>query len=274
MEKMAVNLGIIQETLLIPLWARAIEAGKADPILKDLKAVEILKAIDYDFDKFVKAKGTQVGACLRGFIIDRWVRAFLQQHPEGTVVEIGSGLDTRYERLDNGKLRWFDLDLPDAMEVRKRFFEETTRRTFISSSVLESEWMNTVRNVVRKPEAVFFVAEGILIYLAKEQVKELLSLLADNFQGCHLAFDAMSPFMVKHQHHHDSVKHTEARFGWGIKNIKEIETWDKRLSIEESLTLRDVPSKYYNKLPLTLRMMFLLVPRLRQICSVNLTRLG
>lgn len=271
MEKMTVNLGIVQETLLIPLWARAIETGKADPILKDLKAVEILKKIDYDFDKFVKAKGTQVGACLRGFIIDRWVRAFLQQYPDGTVVEIGAGLDTRYERLDNGRVCWFDLDLPDAMDIRKYFFEETRRRTFIGSSVLEPGWVNTIRDVIRGP--VFFIAEGVLIYLNEGLVKELLTLLADNFQGCHFAFDSMPPFMVKYQQHHDSVKHTTARFGWGIKDVRRIETWDKRFKIEESLTLRDVPSKYYNKLPLILRIMFLLVPGFRQICSVNLMRL-
>lgn len=124
MTKTKVNLGVVQETLLIPLWARAAEIKQADPIIVDPKSAEILEAIDYDFDKFATANNSQIGACLRGMLIDNWVRAYLQKHPQGSVVDIGTGLNTRFERVDNGKVRWFDLDLPDVMALRKQFFAE------------------------------------------------------------------------------------------------------------------------------------------------------
>lgn len=112
MTKTKVDLGIVQETLLIPLWARAVELQQADPIICDPKSAEILEAIDYDFDKFATANNSQIGTCLRGMILDNWVRTYLKQHPQGSVVEIGAGLNTRFERVDNGEVRWFDLDLP------------------------------------------------------------------------------------------------------------------------------------------------------------------
>lgn len=67
----------------------------------DSKSAEIFEAIDYNFDKFATAKNSQVGACLRGLIFDNWIRTYLQQQPQGVVVEIGAGLNTRFELVDN-----------------------------------------------------------------------------------------------------------------------------------------------------------------------------
>lgn len=124
MSKYTVNLGTVQETLLITLWARGTEAGKLDPILKDTKSVEVMNQIDYDFSKLATAKGSQIGICLRGQILDQWVQSFLKDNPDGIVVEVGAGLNTRFERVDNGSVRWFDLDLPDAIAMRQNFFQE------------------------------------------------------------------------------------------------------------------------------------------------------
>ncbi len=172
-DQVNVNLGVVQETLLIPLWARAVEANRTEPILCDTKAVEMVGAIDYDFEKFAKGRGSQVGCCLRASIIDDWVREFLWEHPDGTVVEIGAGLDTRFERLDNGEVQWFELDLPDVIAIRRRFFEETERRRFISRSVLTTEWLPVVEESA--PGPFFFVAEGVFMYFEEQQVKDLLA---------------------------------------------------------------------------------------------------
>ena len=64
--------------------------------------------------------------CARMF--DRYVEDFLATHPRGTVVEIGCGLDTGFDRVDDGRVRWFDLDLPDAVALRWRFFDDEPRR--------------------------------------------------------------------------------------------------------------------------------------------------
>ncbi len=149
MTKTKVDLGIVQETLLITLWARAVELQQADPIICDPKSAEILEAINYDFDKFATAKNSQIGTCLRGMILDNWARTYLKQHPQGPIVEIGAGLNTRFERVDNGEVRWFDLDLPDSMKLRKQFFEETERRKFMTVSALETDWITSVKAVVK-----------------------------------------------------------------------------------------------------------------------------
>src|SRR5580692_9777205 len=116
--KRSVQLGPTQETLLIPLFARAMENRRKRPILHDPKAAEMVASIDWDFQRFNQRQ--RVVACaLRSAMFDEWIAEFLRRHPAGTVVEIGAGLNTRFERLDNGRLHWFDLDLPDVVELRR-----------------------------------------------------------------------------------------------------------------------------------------------------------
>ena len=271
MNKEKVNLGLIQETLLITLWARAIEASKDDPIIKDTKSVEILAQIDYDFAKLNKAKRTQVGVCLRSLAFDRWVCDYLRQNPHGTFVEIGAGLNTRFERVDNGQVRWFDLDLPDAIALRKQFFQETDRRKFIAASVLDPSWIDVVKASSNGP--VMFAAEGVLIYLTESQVKQVFAMLAEHFPGALLAFDSLSPYRVKHQNQHDAIKHFEARFQWGIEDIHNIQMWNPLYKILKIERYQDAPLKYLLRMGL-INSLMLSIPPLRNIYRYSLVKLG
>jgi O-methyltransferase involved in polyketide biosynthesis len=258
MNKHTIRLGSVQETLLLTLWARATEASKPDPVLNDPKSVEILQQIDYDFDKFNTAKASQLGVCLRGTIVDGWVKDFLQAHPDGIVVEIGSGLNTRFERVDNDRVCWFDLDLPDSMDVRKQFFPETERRKAIAASVLDSSWIDLVKSAGNKP--IMFVSEGVLMSLTEPQVQQVFALLVEHFPGCYFAFDSMSPFMVKNQKQHDAMKYFSAKFQWGIQDIQDIQNWDKRYKILEVTYLRNVQAKYYWRMGWLNSLLFLIPP--------------
>jgi O-methyltransferase involved in polyketide biosynthesis len=83
------------------------------------------------------------------------------------VVEIGTGLNTRFERVDSGQVHWIDLDLPDTIELRGKFFADTARRRMVAGSVLDERWLD---NVAQFPGPYFFVAEGVLVYLPEDQV--------------------------------------------------------------------------------------------------------
>jgi O-methyltransferase involved in polyketide biosynthesis len=272
MTKTKVNLGVIQETLLITLWARAAELKQADPIIVDPKSAEILEAIDYDFAKFATANNSQTGTCLRGMIIDNWVRAYLEKYPQGVVVEIGARLNTRFERVDNGQVRWFDLDLPDAMQLRQQFFQQTERRHFITASCLDTDWFEHVKAVGVQP--CMFVAEGVLMYLNEKQVQQLFANLLHEFPGSWFAFDSMSPLMVKNQKHHDSLKYTSAKFDWGISDIQKIKNWDSRYQILEVCRFSDLPKKYLKRFSLINRLLFSYIPPLGNMYRLALVKLG
>ncbi|MEL6716449.1 MAG: class I SAM-dependent methyltransferase, partial [Planctomycetota bacterium] len=141
MSDVPVVLGPTQETLLIPLLGRA-EETRRNGLIDDPIAVRIVDRLDYDFSKWDGAPSLR-GATIRTRIYDAQVQRFLDAHPEGTVVEIGAGLNTRFERLDNGRAHWVELDLPDTMALRRQFFQDHERRTMVAASVLDTDWFAT-----------------------------------------------------------------------------------------------------------------------------------
>ncbi|MDB5101470.1 MAG: tcmP, partial [Cyanobacteria bacterium RYN_339] len=118
-ERIKTRLEGVEETLLIPLWARAAETRRGDALIRDDRAVELVEQIDYDFKKLSWDWTTQVGVAIRTEILDDATRAFLAKHPDGLIINIAAGLDTRFYRLDNGQLHWVDVDLPNSMALRR-----------------------------------------------------------------------------------------------------------------------------------------------------------
>jgi O-methyltransferase involved in polyketide biosynthesis len=274
MQKIDVGtLGDAQASLLIPLWARATEADHPMPVLRDPKAVELVESIDYPFDQFAKAKVSSVSYCIRAVIFDRLVERFLEDHPSGTVVEIGAGLDTRFDRLDNGTVEWFDLDLPDAMALRKRLFDETPRRTFLSTSVLETGWIETVAETAAS--AVLFVAEGVLYFLARQQVAGLFRRLADRFPGASILFDCQSPLYLLYNNLTHPLR--DARLVWSVGRVREIQRWDPRFAMEAYVGFGDPPyydKRYLRRLPWPQRLARIVYPPARHMFKICQVRLG
>lgn len=218
--KVGVKLGEVQETLLIPLYGRARDATARKSILHDEKAKSIVDSIDYDFGKF---RGTSLsGSVIRSSIFDGWVREFLRTNPTGTVVEIGCGLNTRFERLDNGRLRWFDLDVPDTARMWRRFFTETERRTLLPVSVFDTAWMD---EVAAADGPYIFIAEAVFLYFPKDEVRRVLSKLAERFPGSLVLLDSGDTRMRNSMHRNSAIKQVTARMKWACEDPKEFEEW-------------------------------------------------
>ena len=111
---------------------------KAHPMLVDKTALAIIQAVDVDFARIAKnvSEMSQIAWITGCIIIDEAIRVFLAKYPQGTIVNIGCGLDTTFERVDYGRLTWYDLDLPDVITLRLKFIQETWRRRFIAASFL------------------------------------------------------------------------------------------------------------------------------------------
>jgi O-methyltransferase involved in polyketide biosynthesis len=193
-DKVQARLGTVQQTLFIPLAGRARQTRRKRPVLRDPKAVEIVESVDFDTAKYGRDWGGAV-TVLRTAIFDWWVRAFLAEHPAGTVVEIGTGLNTRFERVDNGRVHWIDLDLPDTIELRRKFFADSARRRMVAASVLDDDWMPAAAD---SPGPCFFVADGVLTYLA--QAPQVIARIAERFPGSLIAFDTYDRKMLERQH--------------------------------------------------------------------------
>ena len=217
---MKVILTGVAETSLIPLWAKASETQSAKPIIQDLKAVEMVEQIDYDFDKFKNSRLTQTGVAIRTWLLDSAAGAFITKYPAANIINIGAGLDTRFARVDNGQIKWFDLDLPEAIAVRSRFFSDTDRCRMIAKSVFDYSWLDEIHD---KKAPTLLIAEGILMYFTETQVQELLTRLRDSFPHSQMLLETISVFISKNSNQHETLKKTGGRFSWGLNDGLELE---------------------------------------------------
>lgn len=269
-----VRLGTIQETLLIPLYGRALENRKKEAVLHDPVAEELVAAIDYDFARF-DGLPMLLGTVLRTSLFDHWVADFLAEHPTGTVVEIGAGLNTRYERADNGRARWFDLDLPDVIELRRTFFTDTPRRTMIAASVTDGTWADTVAAHSGGP--YLFTAEAVLPYLRERDVRNVIGLLTDRFPGSLLALDTSGPGHFDTQDQPDALGKVDARMQWNCADPARLAEWQPGVDVRASHTLSSLPPPMYDELPAPVQEMLsgLATQRLPQVedYRLNLLRL-
>nr|WP_214661414.1 class I SAM-dependent methyltransferase [Streptomyces polyasparticus] len=246
MTRHGVQLGVVQETLLIPLYGRAVENRKPEPALRDPRAAEIAAAIDYDFTRFDELPSLH-GTVLRTALYDRWVREFLEAHPDGTVVELGTGLNTRYERVDNGRARWFELDLPDVIELRRAFFGDTTRRRMIAASVTDTSWADTVAGLAGGP--YFFSAEAVLPFLEEQDVRGVVDMIAGRFPGSLLALDTAGPEFITTQDQHDALSKVEAKMRWACADPAELQKWQPGTRLLASHTMTTLPQPMVDALP-------------------------
>lgn len=248
-QKAKVRLTGEEATLLITLYAKACGCPRA--VFDDEKARQIIEQIDYDFSSLKVPTGTRLTVCLRAKQLDDYLRAFLAEHPRGTVLHLGCGLDARCDRVEAAEAQWFDLDLPEVIAIRKKLFQETERYHMISASVTDFIWME---RIIHRQEGVFVVAEGLLMYLGVTGVRSLVLKLKDEFPGCSLAFDAFSTLTARNVKQHPSLKKTGAEVIWGIDDPGEIEDWGDGISLKDEWFFTQ--AEEIKCLPLGQRLMF------------------
>jgi O-methyltransferase involved in polyketide biosynthesis len=239
-EKIRQSLDGVSETLLIPLYVRAHESERADGMIKDDQAVALVNQIECDYSQFRLQEHDKVGIIMRMNKFDSHVRTFLQQCPDGVVVHIGCGLDTRFKRVDNGQVEWFDLDLPQVMVLRQKLIpSESNRYHTLTTSVFEPGWLEELS--IFSGRSFLFVAEGVFPYFEEAQVKSLFLRLRDAFPGSEMVCDAHTPFIVRMDNLQLALSKVSARLHWGLKQGKDVESWGEGLKLLDEWFYFDDP---------------------------------
>lgn len=188
-KKVKINLSGVPQTSLMPLYGRAKISKNHNSLFNDPGAVEIVERIDYDFSIVDQAFDYfWFTYAARAMQFDNKVRRYIREHPDASIVNLGAGFETAFYRIDNGTVRWYDLDLPEIIDIRKQLFPETDRMTCISKSFLEPDWCDDINT----GEGVFIVAGGLFHYFEEPDIHRFFSLLADNLPGSEIVFEAES----------------------------------------------------------------------------------
>jgi len=187
--KIKVDLSGIPQTSLLILYGRAKVSKEHGSLFNDTKAFELVERLDYDFSTEKAITDYLLFAsAARAMQFDNKVKEYITEHPYASVVNLGTGFETEFYRIDNGKIHWYDLDLPELIEVRKQLIPETDRSTCIAKSFLDPEWCTDINT----QSGVLIIACGLLRYFDEAKVRQLFLLLADHFPGCEVVFDIES----------------------------------------------------------------------------------
>jgi O-methyltransferase involved in polyketide biosynthesis len=232
----------IPETLLIALWARAAASQEDNPIICDEKAIEMVSQIDYDFSRFGTSKMTKLGVAVRTTLLDKALGDFLKKHPYTVIVNFGAGLDTRHARMKYDNIDWFEIDVPKSIELRRKFFSETSHYHFIDQSIFDLSWTEKIKT---KGRNVLFLAEGLFMYFTESKLKPFFCKLAEKFPDSQMFFEMLAPFAVGKSKRHETVRKIDssAEFKWGLKNSRDMEQWHPAIKIIEEWEYFD----YYKK---------------------------
>ncbi len=217
-EKIKVKLNGTAETMLQSFYARAKYSKNKGHKFFDAKAVELVERIDYDFSLAEGDSTMSDGVIARTLVFDELVKDFIARNPDCTVVNIACGLDTRFYRMDNGRLKWFNLDLPEIIEIRNEIFDESGRILNIGCSVLDSAWVKNI-NADGK---VLFVVEGLSMYLTKDENAKMLEIIRENFKSATVMLECLAKRWVNREKIEKSIENTGAKFIFGADSFEDI----------------------------------------------------
>jgi O-methyltransferase involved in polyketide biosynthesis len=245
----ALELNQVARTLLLPLWGRAELTRAGSPILSDPRALELVSKMaeaGFDFARIRADLDYSKNLCwlARARQLDDKIRSFLTAHPNAHVVNLGAGLDTTFARVDNGRLRWIDLDVPEVIALRRKWLPESDRSRALAASLHDSGWMSELPE--RTPS--LFIAGGVLFYFTEAQVMALLRQMGRRFSGSEIVFDAFTPAAVERANGMlQRVGMEDAVMRWGLADAKALESWGVDLEVLDQLEyfrgldLRGVP---------------------------------
>ncbi|MDE7249317.1 MAG: class I SAM-dependent methyltransferase, partial [Lachnospiraceae bacterium] len=210
----------VSETMLQTLYARAAYSKQKNAKIHDGKAVEIVFRMDYDFSFAGDDALMSNGVIARTILLDRMVGDFIRENPDVTVINIACGMDTRAYRLKIGStVRWYNIDLPETIEVRRRFLEENGHISMIAKSAMDERWADEIEEPKGR---VLVIIEGLVMYLSEQDVKQILSIISRRFERAEVIMEVMNPWVVKNVKE-KSIEKTKAKFTWGIKSGKELQ---------------------------------------------------
>jgi O-methyltransferase involved in polyketide biosynthesis len=221
MEKVRVDLHGPPETMLATLYAKALDADAPHPILGDRYARDAVARIDYDWRSTTISARSAPSVTIRTAHFDTWARQFLALHDRAVVLHLGCGLDSRVFRLDPGPgVQWYDIDYPPVLALREQLYPHRPNYHMIAASVTDPAWLAEIPG----DRPVLAIAEGLTMYLTREDGVALLQRVVAHFGSGELPFDAFSQLGIRTQRINGVVRRSGSTLHWAINGQDDIVT--------------------------------------------------
>lgn len=189
------KLDNVEETLFVPMRGRVFASNKFPHILNDKKALEIADKLPKSYMSMEReSEYTLMASAVRSMNMDKLIQGFLKKNPEGTIINVGAGMETTFYRNDNGKAIWYEIDLEEVTNMRKKVFGENDRDIVLTYSMFDYEWINVVMKNSKAPYLI--VSAGVFYYFEKDAVIEFLQKV-QKLGNVEVIFDTVSKLGMK-----------------------------------------------------------------------------
>ncbi|WHU49447.1 class I SAM-dependent methyltransferase [Gordonia sp. L191] len=232
--KVAVDLHGAAKTMLTTLYLKSLDAGLARPVLGDRFAPQAVERLDVDWSELgVTARWAPI-VTVRTAQYDLWAREFLAAHDQATVVHIGCGLDSRVFRLDPGPgIEWIDADFPEVIALREKVYPSRANYRLMATSATDPSWLDAIP--VDRP--VLFLAEGISMYLTRDEGLALLSGVVERFPAGEIQIDFYNWLAIATQRVHMLNRRSGSRLHWAVNSPNDIVDEIPALRVVDSANL-------------------------------------
>ena len=217
------TLGVVEDTLFVPMLGRIYASEHCPQILYDKKALELKNRLPLDLiEQNMQNQYTLLASASRSANMDRIIRDFLERRPNGAIVQLGCGLETTYYRCDNGRARWYAVDLPHVIEYRRGLLPEPERECYISGNAFAKDWIKKVRDEVLDTP-ILVIAGGLFHYFEENKVIALLRMIGQ-FGNMEVVFDTVNRkgMAMMQKKYMRQIGHADAQMFFYVDAVEEL----------------------------------------------------
>jgi O-methyltransferase involved in polyketide biosynthesis len=229
----------LEDSLFLTLYARALDSRRPDPMLGDATADQIVHTTDYNYGQFHVTSNFVLNVALRAKKLDDVGRSFIARHPDAVGLDLGAGLDTRFERLaPPPSVDWYDVDFPAVAAARKGLIPEHPNAHVIGADVRDPDWLDTVPS----DRPAIITADGLMGFLTQDELVSLLNRLTSHFPSGEMVFNSYTRFTIWVARHARGTKSVADLVKFpGVDDPRDLEGWNPRLKLVKEIALSREP---------------------------------
>ncbi|HJH49418.1 class I SAM-dependent methyltransferase [Merdimonas faecis] len=217
------TLGVVEDTLFVPMLGRIYASEHCPQILYDKKALELKNKLPSDLiEQNKQNQYTLLASASRSANMDRFIQSFLERRPNGVIVQLGCGLETTYYRCDNRRTHWYAVDLPHVIDYRRELLPELERETYLAGDAFSEDWIRQVRTEF--PDAPILVtAGGLFHYFEENKVISLLRMIGQS-GNMEVVFDTVNKrgMTMMKKKYMKQVGHADAQMFFYVDSAEEL----------------------------------------------------
>ena len=207
----------VNKTLYIPLYGKAM-VSRLGILLRDPRAEEIWAAEGFALKGRAASKWLAYYMAMRAAVMDRWTAERMMESPDGVVLHIGCGLDSRCLRVGTAGQQWYDIDFPEVIHERRKYYSETESYHMVPADMRSAAW----RDSIPAGGTAIVVMEGVSMYLKPEELAGLLKELREHFSGVQLLMDCYSSFAARASRYKNPINQVGVTQVYGLDNPKQL----------------------------------------------------